>query len=179
MASQLVLLLSLLVIGVAFYSKSANATKIVIKVPEYKLQQYNALLERQINSANITGSSEVANSTIQTLHNPIVAKDVKAKNESIVSMRNISMENRDAGKANIANSQAPETAQFQMKRKLAQSVSTIAIIIVVVSSIGLLVFLAIRTIYIFNRNPEWLVCYKRSDSTSRPEPAVEFQNEAA
>ncbi|CAL8119314.1 unnamed protein product [Orchesella dallaii] len=195
MASQLVQLLSLLVIGVAFYSKPANANQMVIKLPDYKHPELkNAILERQINSANITRSSGVpsfhnknlhnpfvgkdvkekneitditrnmevfysksatehqdvsglykadyklpkfpnglfgwpinsknttrasgvANSTILNRHSPLVGKDEKAKNESNVTTRNISMENYDGEQTNIANSQASETPQLQMKKK--------------------------------------------------------------
>ncbi|CAL8132063.1 unnamed protein product [Orchesella dallaii] len=263
MASQLVLLLSLLVIGVAFYSKPANANQMVIKLPDYKHPELkNAILERQINSANITRSSGVpsfqnqnlhnplvgkdvkekneitditgkmsmqnqdaekfnvsigeafysksasehqhvsglykadyklpkfpnslfgwpinsrnttrssgvANSTILNLHSPLVGKDEKTKNESNVTTRNISMENFDGEPTNIANSQPSETPQLQMKKKM----PTVIIIIVAVSSSGLLFLL---TIFLINNFYDlWLFCNKRSDSTSRPEPAVAFQN---
>ncbi|CAL8119330.1 unnamed protein product [Orchesella dallaii] len=274
MASKLVLLLSLLVTGVTFYSKPANANQMVIKVPDYQPPELkNAFLERQINSENITRSSGaanfstlslhnphvgkdvkekieityitrnmsmqnqdtekvnnsigeafdsksasahqdesywrykaayklgkfphdlfqwpfnlsnrksttrssgVANSTIQKLHSPLVGKDEKAKNESNFTTRNISMENNDGEQTNIVNSQASETPQLQMKKtRPSGHVSTVEIIIVVVVPIGLLVFLAIFLIYNFYHHPEWLICYKRSNSTSIPEPAVAFRN---
>ncbi|CAL8132049.1 unnamed protein product [Orchesella dallaii] len=276
MASQLVLLVSLLVIGVTFSSKPANANQMAIKVPDYKPPELkNAFLERQINSVNITRSSGVTNfptlslhnplvgkdvkekteitditrnmsiqnqdtekvnisigeavdsksasahqaerdsywrykadyklgkfphdlfqwpfnlsnskssnrssgvakSTTQKLHSPLVGKDEKAKNESNVTTRNISMEKNDGEQSNIVNSQASGTPQLQMKKtKPSGYVSTVESVIVVVLPIGLLVFLAIFLIYYFYHHPEWLICYKRSNSTSHPEPAVTFEN---
>ncbi|CAL8119302.1 unnamed protein product [Orchesella dallaii] len=268
MASQFVLLLSLLVIGVAFYSKPANALQMVMMPPEYELQEpSNAFLGWTINSANITRSSGVANSTIQNPHKSPVGKDVKdkkeitdftgnmsmqdvekvnvaiaeafysksasahqdvsdllkadyklhkfsnglfgwpinsknstrssgvansisptkqnyhagkdekAKNESSVTTRNISMENADGKQTNITNSQDPETPKLQMKKKKSSGhLSTVTIITIVVSSACMLLFPTLFIMYRYHWRPEWRICYQRSDSTSRPEPHVTFQN---
>ncbi|CAL8119340.1 unnamed protein product [Orchesella dallaii] len=163
-------------IAEAFYSKSASAHQNLSDLykADYMLQKFpNGLFGWPINSKNTTRSSGVANSISPKMQNYHVGKNEKAKNESSVTTRHISVENKDGEQTNIVNSEASGTPQLQMKKTMPSGhVPTVIIIIVVVSSIGLLVFLAI----FFNRCPEWLICYKRSDPTSRTEPAVTFEN---
>ncbi|CAL8119294.1 unnamed protein product [Orchesella dallaii] len=152
----------------AFYSKSASAHQDVSDLlkADYKLQKFpNGLFGWPINIKNTTRSSEVANSIIPTKQNYHVGKDEKAKNESSVTTRNISMENADGEQTNIANSQDPSG-----------HLSTVTIITIVVSSACILLFPTLFIMYRYHWRPEWRICYQRSDSTSRPEPTVTFQN---